>query len=160
MCAWVLQDDSIHKLCLSIMEDTNRPRFILVVYRKIWGVKPKLFIFLILKHNRCLFIYYCSLQSLVVMTFRRRMCTLVQDSLLCSLYWSLIDIFSKAFYSDGSSVSIRTIWRGVAEDRQSARGWSWSWSWSDHQDGVLMMIMVIISIWSWTEWETIKMECW
>ena len=64
MCAWVLQDDSIHKLCLSIMEDTNRPRFILVVYRKIWGVKPKLFIFLILKHNRCLLIYHCSFNSI------------------------------------------------------------------------------------------------
>ena len=115
------------------------------------------------------YIYYCSLQSLVVMTFRRRMCTLVQDSLLCSLNLLLIDIFSKAFYSDGSSVSIRTIW-GVWLKNGRVRGggldvlvlvlaWPSGWRFSngdhghhqhlvldwvrDHQDGVLVMVMVL-----------------
>ena len=92
---------------------------------------------------------YCSLQSLVVMTFRRRMCTgqsivLVVLTAHRHILQSILFRWEQRVYQDNL--------RGVAEDWQSARGWSWSWSWSDHQDGVLVMvIMVIISIWSWTE---------
>ena len=80
------------------------------------------------------------------MTFRGRMCAgqsivLVVLTTHRHILQSILFRWEQRVYQDNL--------RGVAEDWQSARGWSWSWS--DHQDGVLEMIMVIISIWSWTE---------